>query len=208
MDGDIQAGHVREYGRVLCLRVLPEFASVGLAELTRADIQSFVDGMFAEELAPSTIRNTVNPLQAIYRYAVRHRPADLGDGLLRRIAVGRASGLQRSDIDERRAEINVHRSWDQHEGPIALKSKAGTRTVSLLGVLRARLDLRGPTSGSDLVFSETGAEACLTRRRSTTEPSEPGRQQMSARSLAECEGREPELLLPISSTSAAIPSRR
>lgn len=35
---------MREYGRVLCLRVLPEFASVGLAELTRADIQGFWTG--------------------------------------------------------------------------------------------------------------------------------------------------------------------
>ena len=44
------------------------------------------------------------------------------------------------DVDLGRAEIHVHRSWDQHEGPISPKSKAGIRTVPVLAVLRDRLD--------------------------------------------------------------------
>lgn len=62
---------LREYGRALGLRVLPEFGSARLSELTRADLQDFVDRLLDRRLAPSTIRNTMNPLQAIYRHAVR-----------------------------------------------------------------------------------------------------------------------------------------
>ena len=65
---------------------------------------------------------------------------------------GELQALRRSDTDLGRAEISVQRSWDQHEGPIAPKSKAGTRTVPILGVQRQRLDLRGSATGADLVF--------------------------------------------------------
>lgn len=92
-------------------------------------------------------------------------------------------GPEDSDIDLARAEISVHQSWDQHEGPIAPKSKAGTRTVPLLGVLRERLDLGGTAAASDLVFErETGEEALSIRRRSTIGPSVRGRRPTSARS--------------------------
>jgi site-specific recombinase XerD len=69
-------GTLREYGRVLGLRVHPEFGASRLSEPTRADLQDFVDGMLAMQLAPSTVRNTMmNLLQAIYRYAVRREIA-------------------------------------------------------------------------------------------------------------------------------------
>jgi hypothetical protein len=61
----------REYGRALSLRVLPEFGGTRLSELTRSDLQDFVDRLLSRKLAASTIRNTMNPLQAIYRHAVR-----------------------------------------------------------------------------------------------------------------------------------------
>lgn len=66
-----KASTLREYARALKLRVLPRFDSTRLAALTRGDVQSFVDGLLAAGLQPSTIRNTVNPLQALYRHAVR-----------------------------------------------------------------------------------------------------------------------------------------
>jgi integrase len=70
-------GTLREYGRALTLRVLPEFGSLTLSELSHPDVQRFVDDMLARNLAPSTIRNTLNPLQAIYRHAVRRKMAML-----------------------------------------------------------------------------------------------------------------------------------
>jgi integrase len=180
---------LREYARVLRLRVLPEFGSRQLAAVTRGDLQGFVDRMLSKELAASTIRNTVNPLQAIFRHAVRRELTPLNPtrdlelpaarGRRDRIATaGEASrliealppedqglwatafyaGLRRgelqalrgSDIDLARSEIHVQRSWDQVEGPISPKSKAGTRTVPLLAVLRPFLKDAG--DGPALVF--------------------------------------------------------
>lgn len=145
--------------------------------------------MLAEELAASTIRNTINPLQAIFRHAVRRELAPLNPtrdlelpvarGRRDRIATaGEASrliealpagdqglwatafyaGLRRgelqalrgSDIDLKRSEIHVQRSWDQEEGPIPPKSKAGTRTVPLLAVLRPYL--KDAAGSSELIF--------------------------------------------------------
>ncbi|HEX4463085.1 MAG TPA: phage integrase N-terminal SAM-like domain-containing protein [Solirubrobacterales bacterium] len=64
-------GTLREYGRALGLRVLPGVWRAPASELTRAELQDFVDRMLDRKLAASTIRNTMNPLQAIYRHAVR-----------------------------------------------------------------------------------------------------------------------------------------
>jgi len=230
-------GTLREYGRVLCLRVLPKFFSVGLGDLTRADLQEFVDGMLAGKLAPSTIRNTVNPLQAIYRYAVRRElvainptrgvELPLARGRRERIATaaeaarlldalsdadapiwatafyaglrrGELQALRRSDIDLGRAEISVQRSWVQHEGPIAPKSKAGTRTVPILGVLRQRLDLRGPASGSDLAFKRDRGGGPFDPK-TINDRAKRAWEAANEREgeAAEREGREPDLLQPI-----------
>lgn len=62
---------LRGYAESLRRRVLPDFAGVKLSELRRGDVQAFVDRMLRSGLAPGTIRNTLNPLQAIYRHAVR-----------------------------------------------------------------------------------------------------------------------------------------
>ncbi|HET7053476.1 MAG TPA: tyrosine-type recombinase/integrase [Solirubrobacterales bacterium] len=184
-------GTLREYGRVLSLRGLPKFGHVRLAELTRADVQGFVDEMLTEGLASSTIRNTIKPFQAIYRHAVRRelvsvnptREVDLPVARGRRERIATASeaarllaalpdsdrpiwatafyaGLRRGelqalrccDIDLKRGEITVERSWDQHEGPISPKSRAGTRTVPVLGVLRGHLEALDLANGTDLAF--------------------------------------------------------
>jgi integrase len=216
--------------------VLPEFGALWLSELTRADLQNFVDRLLARELAPSTIRNTMNPLQAIYRHSVRRelvavnptREVDLpaARGRRERIATaaeaarliavlpesdqpiwatafyaglrrGELQALRASDIDLPRHEISVQRSWDQYEGPIAPKSKAGIRTVPILAVLRTHLDARAFGEGPELVFG-----------RATGDPFDPkgitGRAKRAwdeanerEREAAEREGRRPDLLQPI-----------
>lgn len=65
-------GTLRDYERSLRLRVLPEFGAHRLTDIRRSDIQAFVDRTLASGgLSASTIRNALNPLQAIYRHAVR-----------------------------------------------------------------------------------------------------------------------------------------
>lgn len=218
------------------LRVLPEFGGLRLSELTRAELQDFVDRMLDRKLAASTIRNTMNPLQAIYRHAARRelvavnptREVDLpaARGRRERIATaaeaarliaalpdsdrpiwatafyaglrrGELQALRASDIELGRAEIVVQRSWDQYEGPISPKSKAGVRTVPILGVLRDQLDTRALATGSDLVFGKGvdepfGPKGIADRAKRVWAAANE-----CEREVAEREGRNPELLRPI-----------
>jgi len=60
---------LRGYRQALEDRVLPEIGSARLASITTADLQLLVDRWHAEGQPPSTLRNTIKPLQAIYRRA-------------------------------------------------------------------------------------------------------------------------------------------
>jgi integrase len=64
---------IRGYRASLQLRVLPEFGAHRLDDLRDVDVLEFVDQLLGDGLAPGTIRNTLNPLQAIYRHAIRRK---------------------------------------------------------------------------------------------------------------------------------------
>jgi integrase len=61
---------IRAYEQVLRARVLPAVGHLRLSSLSRNVIQDLVDRLVAEGLSPSSVRNTVLPLRAIYRRAV------------------------------------------------------------------------------------------------------------------------------------------
>jgi integrase len=61
---------IRGYESVLALRVLKDLGALKLSEIHRADVQALADGLLADGLDPSTIRNTLMPLRVIYRRAV------------------------------------------------------------------------------------------------------------------------------------------
>jgi integrase len=61
---------LRSYRAALETRVLPEFGAVRLSALARVDVQDYADRLLAEGLDPSTIRNILMPLRAIYRRAL------------------------------------------------------------------------------------------------------------------------------------------
>jgi hypothetical protein len=52
------------------LRVLPEIGGVRLSTLARVDVQDLADRWLAQAFDPSTIRNTLMPLRALYRRAL------------------------------------------------------------------------------------------------------------------------------------------
>jgi integrase len=229
-------GTLREYGRALSLRVLPKFGQLSLSELSRAEVQRFVDELLGQDLAPSTIRNTLNPLQAIYRHAVRRDllavnptrevelPADRGrrdriataSEAARLLAAlpaadrpiwatafyaglrrGELQALRRSDADLSCSEIAVQRSWDQYEGPIPAKSKAGLRTVPIIAVLRGYLEAVEVGDGSDLLFGRSSRVPFSPK--SISDRAKRSWEQANKREheAAEKEGREAILLRPI-----------
>lgn len=229
-------GTLREYRRSVEQRLLAVFGSTRLSDVSRREVQSFVDAMLAEGKAPSTIANTLNPLQAIYRHAVRREvvavnptreldmPADRGrreriasmaeaKRLLKSLpdvdrpiwATAFYAGLRRgellalrvSDVDLARSEISVQRSWDQYEGPVAPKSRAGLRTVPILGVLRPCLVCLTKRPGPHLLFGRAAdvpfAAKTINERSRRAWSIANDREQATA----EYEEREPSLLRPI-----------
>jgi integrase len=52
-------------------RIEEDLGGCRVSELTRFDVQQLVDRMLGDGLDPSTIRNTLMPLRAIYRQAIR-----------------------------------------------------------------------------------------------------------------------------------------
>ena len=58
------------YEQVLNSRVLPKLGAAKLSEIARADLQDFAGRMLAEGKDPSTIRNALMPVRAIFRRAL------------------------------------------------------------------------------------------------------------------------------------------
>jgi integrase len=61
---------IRGYEAALRLRILPEFGGDRVSNLSRTDLQEFVDRLQARGLDPSTIQTTLMPLRAIYKRAL------------------------------------------------------------------------------------------------------------------------------------------
>jgi integrase len=60
---------LRSYEAALTQRVLPEFGARKLCDVRRLDVQDFADHLLASGLDPSSVRNAVMPLRAIFRRA-------------------------------------------------------------------------------------------------------------------------------------------
>ena len=61
---------LRGYEQALRQRILPSLGGVRFTELRQADVQDFADRLIATGLDPSTIRNALMPVRAIYRRAL------------------------------------------------------------------------------------------------------------------------------------------
>jgi integrase len=169
-----------------------------LSAVTRNRVQDLVDRLVAAGHAPSTVRNAVLPLRAIYRRALEREEVAANPTLGLRLPAVRGrrervacparagalldalppgdrawwatalyAGLRRGElmalgwehVDLDAGLIRVERGWDRRAGFIEPKSRAGTRSVPLPGVLRgelAALALRHGRPRSGLVFSRDG----------------------------------------------------
>ncbi|HEY8776238.1 MAG TPA: tyrosine-type recombinase/integrase [Gaiellaceae bacterium] len=61
---------LRSYRHALQSKLLPELGRLRLSAIRRNDLQDLVDRMVAAGRSPSTVRNTILPLRAIYRRAL------------------------------------------------------------------------------------------------------------------------------------------
>jgi integrase len=74
------------------------------------------------------------------------------------LRVGELQALRAEDVDLANGVIRVERGWDEKEGEIALKSKAGRRRVPITAVLRDFLlehRMRSGRTGEELAFGRT-----------------------------------------------------
>jgi integrase len=62
---------LRAYEQVLRATVLPKLGHLRLSSVTRNVLQDLIERMVADGLSPSTVRNTILPLRAIYRRALQ-----------------------------------------------------------------------------------------------------------------------------------------
>jgi len=62
---------LRSYRGKLDGYVLPELGDLRLDEVRRRDVQDLVDRLLADGRKSSTVRNTLDPLRALYRWAIR-----------------------------------------------------------------------------------------------------------------------------------------
>jgi integrase len=62
---------VRGYDEALRLYVVEPLGAMRLGDVQRRHVQRLVDGLVADDAAPSTVRNAVMPLRVIYRRAIR-----------------------------------------------------------------------------------------------------------------------------------------
>ncbi len=192
---------LRGYEQSLRAKIVPELGHLRLSSVTRAHVQDLVDKLVAQGKSPSTVRNALLPLQAIYRRALgrsevlvnptlglalpasrgrRDRVAHPGEAkallealpsgdrpvwamaLYAGLRRGEIKGLRWSDVDFERGLIRVEQGWDDREGPIEPKSRAGRRRVPLakpLPSLLAAHKLQSTDKEEELVFGPGGGRA-------------------------------------------------
>jgi len=194
---------LRAYRQALEGKLIPALGGLRLSSVTRPVIQDFVDRLVEQGLSPSTVRNTILPLRAIFRRAVarmevgenptkgltlpavrgrRDRVArpqeaaaliealELADRAIYATALyaglrrGELRGLRWKDVDFERNLIRVERGWDDREGEIEPKSRAGRRRVPLAEPLRSVLiehRLSQASGAEELVFTgQAGRPFC------------------------------------------------
>jgi integrase len=116
-DGSVQhkPSAIRGYERCLRLRILPALGAKRLSDVQRREVQALVDRMLGDGLDPATIRNTLNPLQAIFRRAMQRE----------QVAVNPTQGLDLPRAQGRRERI----ASPEEAGELLLAVPDGDRAV-------------------------------------------------------------------------------
>jgi integrase len=120
---------IRGYEAALVSRVLPALGNERLTDVRRIDLQDFADDLCAEGLDPSTVRNTLMPLRAIFRRALAR-----GE-----VAVNPTTGLELPAVEGRRARIASAAAAAALLGALAERDRALWATALYAGLRRGEL---------------------------------------------------------------------
>jgi integrase len=120
---------LRGYEQAMRDRVLPDLGGARLSEIRRLDIQALADRLLAQGLDPSTIRNTIAPLRAVYRRAVRD-----GD-----VAINPTTGLELPSVEGTRDRIASPDEAAQLLAALTAKDRALWATAMYAGLRRGEL---------------------------------------------------------------------
>ena len=110
---------------------------------------------------------------------------------------GELQALRCMDIDLGRSLIHVRRGWDQVEGEIDPKSRAGERTIPMLAILRDYMDgqlLRTGRTGKDRIFGRSAGHPFYASTIDGRAKRAWLAHNLAARAAAEKDGRPPSLL--------------
>ena len=135
---------VSGYRRDMANRIMPAFGASRLAELTLPDVQRWADTLAADEgLAPSTVRNVLNPLRALYAWALRRGLARVNPCANLRLPTGEKARDRIAAPSEAASLIAALGPRDQ--AALGLAVYAGLRLGELLALDSSAVDLDART---------------------------------------------------------------
>ncbi len=166
--GRYKPATLRGYSVGLDKRVLPALGHKRLSDVRRADVQELADRLTIEGLSASTVQNTLDPLRAIYRRAIRR---DEG------VTINPTKGLELRRPDGKRERIATPSEAAAliaavHEGERALWACAffaGLRRGELRALRWSHIDLEARvihvSRGWDAIEGEQDTKSAAGKRR-------------------------------------------
>ena len=157
---------LRGYEQALRTRILPDLGAAKLSEVARSDVQDLADRLLARGLDPSTIRNALMPLRAIYRRAVSR-----GD-----VAVNPTTGLELPAVRGRRDRIAspaeaaaLVAALPEHERALwATALYGGLRRGELMALAWEHVDFAGGVIRVERSYDPQAAEYVTPKSRAGT----------------------------------------
>ena len=130
---------VRDYDADLSRHVLPTLGAKRLSDIRRADVQQLVDALHARGLAPSTVRNALDPLRRIFDRAVKRDVVPFSP--CQSLDVPRGTGRRERVASPSEAALLIATLHERDRALWAMAFYAGLRMGELRALRWADIDL-------------------------------------------------------------------
>jgi integrase len=132
---------LRSYEQALEAKVLPDLGHLKVSSINRNSVQDLVDRLSAAGLSPSTVRNSILPLRAIFRHLIRRSEVFVNPTLGLDLPAVRGRRERVARPSEARALLEALKPGDRP--PWATALYAGLRRGELQALRWSDLDLQG-----------------------------------------------------------------